>query len=73
MIQWLRRHASSVGDPGSVFGWETKIPPAIWRSQKKNKAAPPVALNKVVLGLCFGKHPSKKENTQIYLELQFLK
>ena len=40
---------------------------------KKNKAAPPVALNKVVLGLCFGKHPSKKENTQIYLELQFLK
>ena len=40
---------------------------------KKNKVAPPVALNKVVLRLCFGKHPSKKEHTQIYFELQFLK
>lgn len=40
MIQWLRRRASSAGDPGSVFGWETKIPPAIWRSQKKTKQHP---------------------------------
>ena len=32
-----------------------------------------MALNKVVLRLHFGKHPSKREHSQIYLELQFLK
>ena len=72
MIQWLRLRASSSGDPGSILGWETKIPPAMWHSQRKQSSTP-VALNKVVLGRHFGKHPCKKEHTQIYLELQFLK
>ena len=25
-VQWLRFHASTVGDLGSIPGWETKIP-----------------------------------------------
>ena len=34
---WLRLHASTAGNAGSVPGWETKIPHASWYGQKKKK------------------------------------
>ena len=37
VVQWLRLHASNAGGPGSIPGWETKIPDAAWYSQKNKK------------------------------------
>ena len=34
-VQWLRRHASTAGGTGSIPGPGTKIPHAMWCSQKK--------------------------------------
>ena len=34
-VQWLRLRTSNVGGFGSIPGWGTKIPHAIWYSQKK--------------------------------------
>ena len=34
MVQWLGLHASTWGGTGSIPGWETKIPKALWCSQK---------------------------------------
>ena len=34
VIQWLGLHASTAGGIGSVPGWGTKIPHALWHSQK---------------------------------------
>ena len=36
-VQWLRLHAFNAGHLGSIPGWGTKIPYAIWCSQKKKK------------------------------------
>ena len=36
-VQWLRLHASSAGEAGSIIGWGTKIPRATRQSQKKKK------------------------------------
>ena len=33
-VQWLRLHTSNVGGAGSIPGWGTKIPYAMWCSQK---------------------------------------
>ena len=30
VVQWLRLHASSAGGAGSIPGWGTKIPHAVW-------------------------------------------
>ena len=37
MVQWLKLCASTVGGAGSIPGWGTKIPHALWYSQKTNK------------------------------------
>ena len=34
VVQWLRFHAYSAGGTGLNFGWGTKIPHALWHSQK---------------------------------------
>ena len=34
MVQWLRLHASNAGAPGSIPGWGTKIPQAMWHGQR---------------------------------------
>ena len=36
-VQWLRLHASTPGSMGSIPGQGTKIPHAIWHTQKINK------------------------------------
>ena len=36
-VQWLRLRTSNVGGFGSIPGWGTKIPHAIWYSQKQTK------------------------------------
>ena len=36
-VQWLRLHASTAGDTGSIPGHGTKIPHAAWCGQKKKK------------------------------------
>ena len=36
-VQWLRLCTSNVGGLGSIPGWGTKIPCAIWYSQKERK------------------------------------
>ena len=38
VVQWLGLHTSTAGGPGSIPGRETKIPKAVWRSQKKKKS-----------------------------------
>ena len=35
VVQWLRLHASNAGGTGSIPGWGTKIPHALWSGQKK--------------------------------------
>ena len=37
VVQWLRLHASTAGGTGLTPGRGTKIPHAMWRSQKKIK------------------------------------
>ena len=37
VVQWLKLCASTVGGAGSIPGWGTKIPHALWYSQKTNK------------------------------------
>ena len=37
VVQWLRLHASTARDVGSIPGWGTKIPHAMWCSQKVKK------------------------------------
>ena len=37
MVQWLGLHAFTAKGTGSVPGQETKIPQAVWCSQKKKK------------------------------------
>ena len=37
VVQWLRFHSSTAGSLGSIPGWGTKIPHAVWCSQKANK------------------------------------
>ena len=37
MVQWLRLHTPKTGGMGSIPGWGTKIPQAVWCSQKKRK------------------------------------
>ena len=36
-VQWLRLHVSTEGGMGSIPGWGTKIPYAVWHGQKKKK------------------------------------
>ena len=36
MVQWLRLHASTAGGMGLTSGQGTKIPLAVWYSQKRN-------------------------------------
>ena len=36
-VQWLRLYTSIAGGMGSIPGWKTKIPHAVWSSQKKKK------------------------------------
>ena len=35
MVQWLRLHPSNTGVMGLIPDWGTKIPHAMWSSQKK--------------------------------------
>ena len=37
VVQWLGLSAPTARDPGSVLGWGTKIPQALWLSKKKKK------------------------------------
>lgn len=37
VVQGFRFCFSTAEDLGSIFGWETKIPYALWRGQKKKK------------------------------------
>ena len=37
VVQWLRLHASTAGGAGSIPGWGTKIPHALWYGKKKKK------------------------------------
>ena len=37
VIQWLRFHVPSSEGTGSIPGWETKIPHAVWPKKKKKK------------------------------------
>ena len=39
-VQWLGLCASTAGGVGSIPGQETKIPHAVWHSQKQNKTKP---------------------------------
>ena len=39
-VQWLGLCASTAGGVGSIPGQETKIPHAVWHSQKQNKTNP---------------------------------
>ena len=34
MVQWLRLHALTAEGLGSIPSWGTKIPYAVWKSQK---------------------------------------
>jgi len=36
-VQWLRLHTFNTKDPGSISGWGTKIPHAMWQGKKKKK------------------------------------
>ena len=38
VIQWLRFHVPSSEGTGSIPGWETKIPHAVWPKKKKIEA-----------------------------------
>ena len=44
LVQWLRLHASTVGGMGSIPRWGTKIPHAVWCSQKNHVC---------ILSICF--------------------
>ena len=37
VVQWLRTHTSTAGGMSAIPGWGTKIPHALWCSQKKKK------------------------------------
>ena len=37
VVQWLGLSAPTARGPGSVLGWGTKIPQALWLSKKKKK------------------------------------
>ena len=37
VVQWVRLYSSNIGGEGLIPGWETKIPHAVWCSQKVNK------------------------------------
>ena len=37
MVHWLKLCISNAGSTGSVPGWETKIPCAVWCGQRGNK------------------------------------
>ena len=37
MVQWLGLRASTAGGPGSIPGWGTKIPQAVWCDQKRKR------------------------------------
>ena len=37
MFHWLRSQASTAGDKGSIPGWGTKTPHALWTGQKIQK------------------------------------
>ena len=37
MVQWLRLHVSTAVGIGSIPGWGTKIPHAIWPKKRKEK------------------------------------
>ena len=37
MVLWLRLNASTAVDMGSIPGWRTKIPHAIWPKKKKER------------------------------------
>ena len=37
VVQWLGLCISTLGAPGSIPGWGTKIPQDTWHSQKKKK------------------------------------
>ena len=39
VVQWLGLHGFSAMGPGSIPGWGTKIPQAVWQGQKKKKFA----------------------------------
>ena len=39
VVQWLRLHASNAGGTGLIPVWGTKVPHAVWHSQKKKKGA----------------------------------
>ena len=43
-VQWLRLHAFNAGHLGSIPGSGTKIPYAIWCSQKKKKKKQPLVI-----------------------------
>ena len=57
MVQWLRLCTSSAGDAGSNPGRGTKIPHAVWHSQKKKKT---LVISKI-------KKPRKKKRLIIFL------
>ena len=37
MVQWLRLNTSTAGGIGSIPGWGTKIPHALWVQTKEKK------------------------------------
>ena len=41
MVQWLRLHTSTEGGEGSILGWRTEIPHAVWYGQKNQKGPIP--------------------------------
>ena len=39
VVQWLRLHVSKPGGYGSIPGWGTDFPHALWRGKEKNRAS----------------------------------
>ena len=48
MVQWLRLCAFNAGIAGSISGWGTKIPYAVWPEREKKKSRNTVFGNGII-------------------------
>ena len=47
VVQWLRLHVSKPGGYGSIPGWGTNFPHALWRGKGKKKIGLPSRITKI--------------------------
>ena len=52
-VQWLGLRVSTVGGAGSIHGWGTKIPHAMWRGQRKKKRKRVIFLKRFLKAIRF--------------------